>query len=120
MKNLISQETEKKILDWIVSKRYRIALLVLLGFVIANLTRIPYINLFLTKETSFLILLVLTLAIAEVNTRRVFNLGIFLFLPEFLFQIAGRVEIAEFLGNVIYSVFLLGVIKGVVGLKNGK
>lgn len=118
MRNLRLEKIEKDFYNWIISNRHKIVLVLVGSFMLLNTVRIPYLNLFLTEELVQLLVLVLILAVFNLSATSTFKLGIMLLAPAFLLQIAGRVETAEFIGNLIYVVFLFGVFKGISKIKD--
>lgn len=112
MKKMQIEELEKIFYKKVISNRYRLILMIVVTLILANVSHIPYLNLFLTKEISLLIFIFIGLLVFNLKSSIVFQVGIFLFLPAFLFQIVGKPEIAEMIGNLIYIVFLVGIFKG--------
>lgn len=113
MEKIKMNNIEKKSLGWVINNRYKIILLLIAAVFFGNISKLPYLNLIFTKDTSFLIIIVVSLAIFNVKVKNIFIVGILLFLPTFLLQLIGKTAVAEFIANCIYTIFIVGVIKGI-------
>ncbi len=116
MKNLRTEKFEKRLYIWIFDHRFKIAFILLLYFFLSSVSRLPYLNLFFTSDMISIILLVLSILVFNIKISNIYKIGIFLFIPAFLFYILDRVSLVEFIGNCIYAIFLIGVIKGITNL----
>lgn len=120
MSFLSLSEIEKKLYHLIVSKRHKIVLVVVSGFLIWGASALPYFNLFLNKELAFYLILIFLLIIFNLNIKSLFIFNTVLLIPTFFFQMINRVETAEFLANGIYFIFVAGVLKGIISVSKTK
>ena len=108
---------EKRFLRWTIDNRHKIVLLLIATVIFGNISRLPYLNLIFTKDISSLIIIVFSLIIFKIRIKSIFIIGILLFLPTFLLELIGKMEMAEFIANCVYTIFAVGVVKGVAELK---
>jgi hypothetical protein len=113
MKKIKLEKTEKKIYKWVYENRYKIGLVFLLYVLSLYVPNLPYINLVVTKDVSYLILIVITVLVFNINSINLIKIGILLFLVAFLFQILDKISTANFIISCIYSFFILAVFKGI-------
>ncbi len=111
-------DVEKKIYVILLRYKYKLALLIAFYFVVQFFARLPYLNLIFSKDIIIMILSIFTIVIFEINTKKVMFLGILVLIISFFAEVIGRRELAEFLGNEIYIIFLIGVLKGIMQLEN--
>jgi len=104
-------KSESGVLRWIVRSRYKIYTLLVLGFSLIMISRLPYLNLFITKQLLIFLVLTLTLVVFRISTRKIILLALAFLVIAIPFFLLKRFEVAESIGNFAYGVLFLGVLK---------
>ena len=104
-------KSESGVLRWIVRSRYKIYTLLVLGFSLIMISRLPYLNLFITKQLLIFLVLTLTLIVFRISARKVIFLVLVFLSIAIPFFLLKRFEVAESIGNFAYGVLFLGVLK---------
>lgn len=108
------QKIEDYLYRWLKDNKYKSLTVMFSTLVLLNSTRIPYINLYLTQEVSYLVTILFIIGVFNIQVKKIFKTGLVLFLLAFVFYIFDRNEVADRIGNIIYSLFLFGVIKSLL------
>lgn len=91
-------------------KRKMIRFLVLsLFFVI--LSKLPYVNLFFSKWLALYLMIVFLLIIFNIETKSIVILGVILVIIALILELMGEHEIGEMVGNYIYGIIPIMIIK---------
>src|SRR3989344_387447 len=96
-------KSESAVLRWIVRSRYKIYTLLVLGFILIMISRLPYLNLFVTKQLLIFLIITLTLIIFRISARKVIFLVLVFLSIAIPFYLLKRFEAAETLGNYAYG-----------------
>ena len=104
-------KSESGVLKWIVRSRYKIYTLLVLGFSLIMISRLPYLNLFITKQLLIFLVLTLTLVVFRISTRKIILLALAFLVIAIPFFLLKRFEVAESIGNFAYGILFLGVLK---------
>lgn len=96
---------------WLKINIKKIVRFIVLSIVAVFLTRLPYLNLFISKWIVFYFLTVLILLIFKVSIKKVVLLCIVLVLFALVFQWTGEYKIAEAVGNYLFGLFFVVLIK---------
>ena len=75
------------------------------------ISRLPYLNLFITKQLLIFLVLTLTLVVFRISTRKIILLALAFLVIAIPFFLLKRFEVAESIGNFAYGVLFLGVLK---------
>ena len=104
-------KSESAVLRWIVRSRYKIYTLLVLGFSLIMISRLPYLNLFITKQLLIFLMLTLALVVFRISAMKVNLLALVFLVIAIPFFLLKRFEVAESIGNFAYGVLFLGVLK---------
>lgn len=113
MKLLDLGQSERKFYIWLVSNRYKILLILIVAFITSVIQRLAYFSIVFKTEFAILILTILISVVFNIASRDIVKVGLVLLLPAFFLQILDKSATAEFVGNIIYTLFLIGVFKGI-------
>lgn len=113
--NNLLLKIENILVNWIITKRHQIFLFLIIGVLLTVLSSAPYINLVLTK--GFLIFLFFMLGlIIFVSMRSLIFVAIALLILALPFILVREYESAEVIGNLVYGVLLVGIIKAILDI----
>ena len=104
-------KSESAVLRWIVRSRYKIYTLLVLGFILIMISRLPYLNLFITKQLLIFLMLTLALVVFRISAMKVNLLALVFLVIAIPFFLLKRFEVAESIGNFAYGILFLGVLK---------
>lgn len=113
-------ELEDKIKSWISQHRFRIYLFFILGPIILILPSVPYLNLFIEYELSIYIVFIFGLLVLDLSFRQIFILISLLLLVALFFFILDEPEDAEKLGNYIYGILLIWIVREILKIRSEK
>lgn len=111
MEKIQIEKSEKKIYLWLIANRYKVVLMFLTLIFFAVISRLPYLNLIINKDTSLLLLIFIALVLFKIRANAILIIGLALFLPDFFFQIINRAETSELIANCIYILLATGAFK---------
>lgn len=114
VKRINLESYEKRILGWALQNRYRLLSLGLALVLLFASKNLPYFNLFLKPGFIFVLVLSLIIFILDINTKLIILLLILSFIPCPFFVLIGEPELAEYVGNFIYSIFIVTIIKSLL------
>ena len=104
-------KNESGVLKWVVRSRYKIYTLLVLGFSLIMISRLPYLNLFITKQLLIFLMLTLALVVFRISAMKVNLLALVFLVIAIPFFLLKRFEVAESIGNFAYGILFLGVLK---------
>ncbi len=111
MEKIKIETNEKKFYLWLIANRYKVVLMFLTLIFFAIISRLPYLNLIINKETGFLLLVFIGLVLFKIRANAILIIGLALFLPAFFFQIINKTETSELIANCIYILLATGAFK---------
>lgn len=114
MEKLVAEKFEKKLYKLVFEYRFKIVFILLVFLFFNSISHLPYLNLLLNSDMILIILLVLCVLVFSIKISNIYRIGIFLFLPAFLFYLLDRMVSVEFIGNCIYVLFITGTVKGIL------
>lgn len=114
-KNLLLK-IEDILISWIIVKRHQIFLYLIVFILLIISSSIPYVNLVFSRTLIIFLLFFLGLIIFNVSKRNLIFIAIVFFILALPFVLTREYESAEALGNLIYGVLLVGVIKAALDI----
>lgn len=114
-KNLLLK-IEDILISWIIVKRHQIFLYLIVFILLIISSSIPYVNLVFSRTLIIFLLFFLGLIIFNVSKRNLIFIAIVFFILALPFVLTREYESAEALGNLIYGVLLIGIIKAVLDI----
>jgi len=113
--NNLLLKTEDILVSWVIAKRHQIFLFLIISVLLTALSSAPYFNLLLTKELLIFLLFILGLIIF-VSMRKLIFIAIALLILALPLILIKEYESAEVLGNFVYGVLLIGIIKAILDI----
>ena len=105
---------ESKVINWLKNKKYGLIISSAVFVFLFGLSKAPYVNLFLNTETSLIITIFVSVFILNIEVVYLILLAILLLFPSMCLFILGKPAQAQKVGNIIYALIVLGVLRGMV------
>lgn len=109
---------EVNFMMWARRNRHKLFAFVVLTLILTVISRVPYLNLFFSKQLLAFFVVVLAIFIFNLSDKKIIILALIIVLlaaPPLLLK---RFEVAESLGNFAYGIFIFGVLKFIVGKRH--
>src|SRR3989344_2641803 len=104
-------EIERKILGWLIRRRFRVYVFAILGIFVWFSPLIPYLNIYSSYEFSTFFIIFLLLVLFDIQISLSFVIIVFLFLVCLFFQLVNQIERADLLGNYIFGIIFIELMK---------
>lgn len=97
-----------------MSNIQKITLIILIFLTLLTLARFPYFNLVFKPRLIAFSCLALTIFMFPIKAEWLFKTCFFFFIFALVFSLAGAVRFASLIGEIIYGLMFLGIIKALV------
>lgn len=114
--DLFSKDLEKRFGKWIVENRHRIILIISTSTILLLAKDSFGLRLFLDTKSVIVITTVLALLVLKIKSSTLFVSGLSLFPLALILLLFKNLYIAEIVGNAIYGLFLIAVIRSIFKL----
>ncbi|KKS10328.1 MAG: hypothetical protein UU66_C0047G0013, partial [Parcubacteria group bacterium GW2011_GWB1_41_5] len=94
----IAEQLEKNFYKWVIDKRYKLILILIISLVLSSVSNLPYINLVFSKDLSLPLIFFIAFLIFDIKPSTIIKIGIFLLLPAFIFLLLDRIFLEETIG----------------------
>ncbi len=108
---LSTEKLGKNFSNWILSRKYRLILFILVLAVLRASDTVPYVNLIVNPYLIVLIAVVLCPLILDIDPKPLFIIGTMGFLLAALLWFMGQIDEAETLGEYVFIVLISGTLK---------
>lgn len=116
----ILRKIEKDTINWIISKRFKIYIFLLLALIFWYMPSMPYLNIVISSGMSVFFIVLTFLLLFNLSIRIVYIFVVLLFLTCLVYQLLNQVEKADILGNYIFAVLMYQVINYLLGSYGNK
>lgn len=111
IKNFNISNIEKSAAKWLVAKRYKVFVLILLGSVLSLGRLLPFINLYLSFQSVIVLIFFFMVILLEISYKTLISFGLILFIPSLALLLFESFNLAELTANFIYFIFLAGALR---------
>lgn len=101
---------ERKTISWIINKRFRVYIFLILSLIFWFMPSTPYLNIIVNTGMSIFFIILAFLLLFDLSIKFIYLFIAFLFLTCLIYQLLNQVEKADILGNYIFAILELEVV----------